>query len=123
MWDNIHHFEYIITDSELEVAVALAFKFLFDLGYRLAGDRAVNINKVVDAVLTLCAANASIRIGNGALEFADDCIAVIKKRNEAVGVRIGFWNTGTQRPMYRTRISNIRSATGGVGARGKLNCI
>ena len=79
-----------LTHGHLEVAVALSVELPLDLLQGLAREHRVDGHEVVDAVLVLCVADAGVRIRDGALELADNGIAVIQDVHHGVGVLVGL---------------------------------
>ena len=77
-----------LTHSQLEVAVALSFKFLFYLLHGLAREAGIYRHKVVDAVLALGKAHAGLGVGDGSLELADDGVLVVKNVDDGVYVLV-----------------------------------
>ena len=78
------------SDSGLEIAVALAFEFAFDLVEGTAGDCGINPHQVVYTVLALGIAHAGVAVRHRALEFAHDVLRLIQQRDAAVGVFVGL---------------------------------
>ena len=76
--------------SGLEVAVALAVKFLFYLVVILACYNGVDSHKVVDAVLALSVSYLGVGIGDSLSELSYNGVLIIKNVDAAVLIFVGL---------------------------------
>ena len=74
----------------LEFTVADTLEFFFYILKRFVRKDAVYGHEVVDTVLALGEADAGIAVGDGALELADDGVAVVQDVDHGVGVLVGL---------------------------------
>ena len=108
-----------LADSRFEIAVPLAFKFLFDLVEGFAGHTGIDAHQVVDTILALGVAHTGFAVRYGALEFAHDVVGLIEHRDIGVGILVGLAHLAgriLKRHNARVRLGNVSVRYGKGGA-------